>query len=149
MVHFGEFLKIWNLRSASVTRQVTFNRTQIGGKRQKTFWTKLDLKITINVSKIKCYQMISYKIQFLVFSIFAGFANFGSCDFHLIKPPLFRGESKQQLRAATSNCDLQFIKHCRSLSLYDGPGLSHLRLGSINIGYKAKTFGWQWAQIRC
>ena len=34
MVHFGEFLKICSLRSNSVTRQVTFNRTKIGGKCQ-------------------------------------------------------------------------------------------------------------------
>ena len=33
IVHFGEFLKILSLRSNSVTRQVTFNRTKIGGKR--------------------------------------------------------------------------------------------------------------------
>ena len=32
---FGEFLKILSLRSNSVTRQVTFNRTNIGGKCQK------------------------------------------------------------------------------------------------------------------
>ena len=41
MVHFGEFLKIWSLRSNSVTRQVSFNRTKIGGKCQNsngTFW---------------------------------------------------------------------------------------------------------------
>ena len=34
MVHFGEFLKTWSLRSNSVTRQVSFNRTKIGGKCQ-------------------------------------------------------------------------------------------------------------------
>ena len=34
MVHFGEFLKTWSLRSNSVTRQVIFNRTKIGGKCQ-------------------------------------------------------------------------------------------------------------------
>ena len=34
MVHFGEFLKICSLRSNSVTRQATFKRTKIGGKRQ-------------------------------------------------------------------------------------------------------------------
>ena len=32
MVHFGEVLKTWSLRSNSVTRQVSFNRTKIGGK---------------------------------------------------------------------------------------------------------------------
>ena len=32
MVHFGEFLKSFILRSNSVTRQVTFNLTKIGGK---------------------------------------------------------------------------------------------------------------------
>ena len=34
MVNFGDFLKTWNLRSNSVTRQVTFNGTKIGEKRQ-------------------------------------------------------------------------------------------------------------------
>ena len=44
MFHFGEFLKTWSLRSNSVTRQVSFNRTKIGGKCQNaknsnaTFW---------------------------------------------------------------------------------------------------------------
>ena len=41
MVHFGEFLKTWSLRSNSVTRKVNFNRTKIGGKCQDsnaTFW---------------------------------------------------------------------------------------------------------------
>ena len=43
-VHFGEFLKTWSLRSNSVTRQVSFDRTKIGGKCQNgknsnaTFW---------------------------------------------------------------------------------------------------------------
>ena len=41
MVHFGEFLKSWSLRSNSVTRHVSFNRTKIGEKCQNsnaTFW---------------------------------------------------------------------------------------------------------------
>ena len=29
MVHYGEFLKTWSLRSNSVTRQITFNRAKI------------------------------------------------------------------------------------------------------------------------
>ena len=36
MVHFGEFLKNWSLRSNSVTRQVSFNKTKIGGKCQNS-----------------------------------------------------------------------------------------------------------------
>ena len=32
----GEFLKIWSLRSISVTRQVSSNRTKIGGKCQSS-----------------------------------------------------------------------------------------------------------------
>ena len=36
MVNFGEFLKIWSLRSNSVTRQVSFYRTKSGGKCQNT-----------------------------------------------------------------------------------------------------------------
>ena len=40
MVHFGEFLKTWSLQSNSVTRQVNFNRTKVGGntKIQKFKW---------------------------------------------------------------------------------------------------------------
>ena len=34
MVHFGEFLKTWSLRSNSVTRHVNFKQTKIGGKCQ-------------------------------------------------------------------------------------------------------------------
>ena len=42
--HFVEFLKTWSLRSNSITRQVSFNRTKFGGKCQNsknsnaTFW---------------------------------------------------------------------------------------------------------------
>ena len=41
MVHSGEFLKNWSLRSSSVTRHVNCNRTKIGEKCQNskaTFW---------------------------------------------------------------------------------------------------------------
>ena len=41
MLQFGEFLKTWSLRSNSVTRHVSFNRTKTGGKCQNsnaTFW---------------------------------------------------------------------------------------------------------------
>ena len=41
MVNLENFLKTWSLRSNSVTRQVNFNRTKIGGKCQnsnETFW---------------------------------------------------------------------------------------------------------------
>ena len=41
MNHFDEFLITWSLRSNSVTRQLSFNRTKIGGKCQNsntTFW---------------------------------------------------------------------------------------------------------------
>ena len=36
MVHFGEFLKTWSLRSNSVTRQVSFNMKKVGGKCQNS-----------------------------------------------------------------------------------------------------------------
>ena len=36
MVHFGELLKTWSLRSNSVTRQNSFSRTKIGGKWQNS-----------------------------------------------------------------------------------------------------------------
>ena len=45
MVHFGEFLKTWRLRSNSVTRQVSFNRTKIVEKCQNKwiFMTKFQI----------------------------------------------------------------------------------------------------------
>ena len=36
IVHFGEYLKTWSLRSGSVTRQVSFNSTKNGGKCQNS-----------------------------------------------------------------------------------------------------------------
>ena len=36
IVYYGEFLKTWSWRSNSVTRQVSFNRTKIGGKCQNS-----------------------------------------------------------------------------------------------------------------
>ena len=36
MVHYGEFLKSWSLRSKSGSRQVSFNRTKVGGKCQNS-----------------------------------------------------------------------------------------------------------------
>ena len=36
LVNFGDFLKSWILRSKSVTRQVTLNRTNVGGKCQNS-----------------------------------------------------------------------------------------------------------------
>ena len=39
MVHFGYFWRTWSLLSNSVTRQVNFDSTKIGGKCQnETFW---------------------------------------------------------------------------------------------------------------
>ena len=40
MVHFGEFLKTWSLRSNSVTRQVNFNRKKLveNAKIEKLKW---------------------------------------------------------------------------------------------------------------
>ena len=42
IVHFGEFLKTWSLQSNSVTRQISFNRTKIGGKCQN--WKKNQMR---------------------------------------------------------------------------------------------------------
>ena len=54
MIHFGEFLKTWSLRSNRVTRHVTFNRTKIGGKCQNS---KIQMRhfeqFSNNVSKSK------------------------------------------------------------------------------------------------
>ena len=58
MVHFGEFLKTWSLRSNSVTRQVNSNRTKIGGKCQNaTFW------VIFKQSEVECGGLWIYSLQ--------------------------------------------------------------------------------------
>ena len=55
MVHLGEFLKIWSLQSNSVTRQVKFNRTKIGGKCQN--W-KIQMRHFEQISNnVECKEM--------------------------------------------------------------------------------------------
>ena len=54
IVHFGEFLKTWSLRSNSVTRQVIFNRTKIGRKRQNSKFQMRHFKwFSNNVKKVE------------------------------------------------------------------------------------------------
>ena len=64
MVHFGEFLEIWSVRSKSVTRRVTFNRTKIGGKCQNsnvTFWVIFKQYAWIHVPKcIWSYRKVHF-----------------------------------------------------------------------------------------
>ena len=52
MVHFGEFLKTWRLRSNSVTRQVSFNRTKIVGKCQNKWILMTKFQILTHKPKI-------------------------------------------------------------------------------------------------
>ena len=47
MVHFGEFLKTWSLRSNIVTRQVSFNRTK--------------MVENANIQKFKCDILSNFK----------------------------------------------------------------------------------------
>ena len=61
MVDFGEFLKTWSLRSNSVTREVNFNRTKIGGTYRNsnaTFW------IIFKQCKLRTgYVIVPYKCR--------------------------------------------------------------------------------------
>ena len=77
MVHFDELLKTWNLRSNSVTRQVTYNRPKIGGKCQNSniqkcnilsdFQTLCKWLITLNFrAKILILQSI-YRLIYIDF----------------------------------------------------------------------------------
>ena len=50
MVHFGEILKTWSLRSNSVTRQVSFNRPKISGKCQNSNETLGNFQTTLPTS---------------------------------------------------------------------------------------------------
>ena len=77
MVHFGEFLKTWSLRSNSVTRQINFNRTKIGGKCQNsnaTFWVifkhcaadqkssqNWDSTVAYQKSLVGCWQIVNHE----------------------------------------------------------------------------------------
>ena len=56
MVHFGEFLKTWSLRSNSVTRKASFNRTKIGGKCQKCQKFKCDILSDFQTLWIEAWQ---------------------------------------------------------------------------------------------
>ena len=56
MVNFVKFLKTWSLRSNSVTRHVSFNRTKIGGKCQN--------------SKCDILSNVHAKMEFVLFLIF-------------------------------------------------------------------------------
>ena len=61
MVHFGEFLKTWSLRSNSVTRQVTFKKTKIGGNCQNsnaTFWAIFKQSDWIIGQKMRLFRLI-------------------------------------------------------------------------------------------
>ena len=59
MVHLGEFLKIWSLRSNSVTRQFTFNRTKIGWKCQHS---KIQMRQLWVVHRFSYHIMSQHKI---------------------------------------------------------------------------------------
>ena len=61
MVHFGEFLKTWRLRSNIVTRQVSFNRTKIGGKCQNK---KLKCDILSNFQTMWTFKKGKTRIAF-------------------------------------------------------------------------------------
>ena len=65
MVHFGEFLKTWSLRSNRVTRQVSFNRTKNGGKCQNsnaTFWVIFKQCVWCQKSKLLYENLTFLKI---------------------------------------------------------------------------------------
>ena len=54
MIHFGEFSKTWSLRSSSVTRQVSINRSKIEGKCQNsnaTFWEIFKHCVVLKISR--------------------------------------------------------------------------------------------------
>ena len=74
MVHFGEFLQTWSLRSNSVTRQVSFNRTKIGGKcpNQKnlsaTFW--VIFKQYVAPSKFNLKNLSSFFLVLQIISFY-------------------------------------------------------------------------------
>ena len=74
MAHFGEFLKIWSLWSNSVTRQVNFNWTKIGGKcpNSKTqmrlfgwFSNTVKKSHSDSLKKILCFTRKCDKMKFL------------------------------------------------------------------------------------
>ena len=67
MVHFGEFLKTWSLRSNRVSRQVSFNRSKIGGKCQN--W-KIQMRHFGWFSNTVCKGLPYYGQYFLYFPNF-------------------------------------------------------------------------------
>ena len=70
MVHFGEFLKTWSLRSNSVTRQVNFNRSKISGKCQNSkteFWSQIFSFATSTHFNGKYIVSITLKVTHYIF----------------------------------------------------------------------------------
>ena len=61
MVHFGEFLKTWSLRSNSVTRQVSFHRTKNGGKCQNQKIQMLILEFQIQF-RLRIQRLLLWRI---------------------------------------------------------------------------------------
>ena len=66
MLNLARFLKTWSLRTNSVTRQVSFNRTKIGGKCQNsnaTFWVifqQCGTGFSWHLPRFSCGKAISY-----------------------------------------------------------------------------------------
>ena len=61
IVHFGEFLKNWSLRSNSVTRHVTFKRTKIGGKCQNQKLKMRHFESFSNIVRLRDFHFWSFR----------------------------------------------------------------------------------------
>ena len=79
IVYFGEFLKTWSLRSNSVTRQVSFNRTKIGGKCDilSNFQTMCTLWIS-DATILESSQLNLFLRSLLLLLCITGFGRSGS-----------------------------------------------------------------------
>ena len=120
MVHFGEFLKTWSLQSNSVTRQVSFIRTKIGGKCQNA---KIQINILINFqsmyfcSKDKIVRNTGRKFTFT-----KGFWGWIYMDLPLLlySPNFFCWKQKNAVSAASNQQERCYLltkcdkKHIRS-----------------------------------
>ena len=82
IVNLGEFLKTWSVRSNSVTRQVTFNRTKIGGKCQNWISKMRHFEWFLNTVRVS-KQVWNWLMQCSEASKFA-FILFKTCLGHLV-----------------------------------------------------------------
>ena len=121
MVRFGEFLKARSLRTNSVTRQVKFNRTKIGGKCQNS---KIQMRHFTLFKQCDTLQKSLKKSYFAIFLVICLLTVYYKNNVNLFLFILSEHKMIDDEVTLLSSLDLALFKSCPSLFLYnDSPAL--------------------------